>query len=668
MFFGADFATNAISFHVAASDVVSQGGDNTDGCLVRMEMARATLADLYPSCRIKFYTTDVDSLAESAATNADGNQQRDHEATARRLGASSFQFVKNSYCYYSCGHFQGDEAYECRTYDYMTLPCSIQYYAAAADCYNECGDDDLKPNECLSSTYTYYTVGSCGTGYGRASLSVACRRIISCVAITEASVSSSKKITWNLDANGGILSPQFVFYETGDCSDPEDPRSDGCRIACEDCYIDLKVLSMHADIDVTEISVDTSLKVEGAANITIAIYAPNGREITSEDDPLLSFELSVPVLMYGLSLDLSAEVARRLSFGLQPVGSVSKFGWRSNLTSRAGALDNELFKDSQLVNTANRGLKNAALRIWGEYNLITDLGAAFSVGSLGSIGVDLHWETYARLTTDVRFPDPFPALSTVTYNADSLRTYGDCSRPHFMDFEGVAGIRNAYVTFPAEFASYAGNLGTLYLISPRPISLISGCIATAYDTELLLVTAVNSVWQMDATKRDKLLKVLAWALGFPDIDVSSIEISSISADDGSVVVKLPVPPSIGDLYPESSDFQVAMYDRARTSQFSSLVSTYVGLAVGSSCQDGYWGESCGEVCANQHCDEVVCNAVDGSVFSCSSCEEGSWGSTCDYVCSSDDTYHCADGSIRCDRDSGQVTDCDACSDGYWGDD
>lgn len=184
---------------------------------------------------------------------------------------------------------------------------------------------------------------------------------------------------------------------------------------------------MHVDLDITEASIDASLKVEGDSNITIAIYAPNGCNITSATTPLFpDLSYSIPVFNTGLSVKLTATASRRTNLGLKPRGSVAKFGWRSVLASRAGVLDNHLYRDFQLVNTANRTLKSAALHIRCEYTSISTIGAALAVGPIANVGINLGWETYARLTANVSFPDPIPGLQSAAYNPKSLLKYGDC--------------------------------------------------------------------------------------------------------------------------------------------------------------------------------------------------------------------------------------------------
>jgi hypothetical protein len=178
----------------------------------------------------------------------------------------------------------------------------------------------------------------------------------------------------------------------------------------------------------------------------------------------------------------------------------------------------------------------------------------------------------------------------------------------------------------------------------------------------MLVTAVDSVFQMDSSKWQKLIKILAWALGFPDIEASSIDISTVFSDNGTIVIRLPVPPSVGDLYPDPSNLQTEMYHRSKTSGFSELVSTYVGISIGGLCDDGWWGPSCDDKCSHEHCSDVLCNSVDGTAFSCSSCDDGYWGPTCGNTC---EDYHCTD-TIQCDQESGDTLSCDACSSGYWG--
>lgn len=89
-FFDPTFATEATAFRVVTSQVVSGSISTTNGCRVSMELARATLSDLYPDCRIKFYTTDFDVM-----TSAMAKQPVENEPVARRLEDISFTFLIN---------------------------------------------------------------------------------------------------------------------------------------------------------------------------------------------------------------------------------------------------------------------------------------------------------------------------------------------------------------------------------------------------------------------------------------------------------------------------------------------------------------------------------------------------------------------------------------------
>jgi hypothetical protein len=168
-FFKADFDNSEMYFYtlnatiVATVDTVTTSPAQT--CVLELQMTRANLTEVYPNCRIRFHSTDLNNLGGSGATSTSSLSQPSGEGAAshRRLDASSFGFLKNPSCVRECGDYDLDPD-QCGVYlgkvlgvdKWKTAQCTIQFYAKNSGCNNECGDkvgfphdeDPLPANQC----------------------------------------------------------------------------------------------------------------------------------------------------------------------------------------------------------------------------------------------------------------------------------------------------------------------------------------------------------------------------------------------------------------------------------------------------------------------------------------------------------------------------------------
>ncbi|KAE8882559.1 hypothetical protein PF005_g17076 [Phytophthora fragariae] len=247
--------TSAVYLYVENSSILgsSVGSELPWGdCTLRLEMRRASLAEVYPQCKIRFHSTDLDNILKGPVPNIDGSIS---EHTRRRLGASSFAFMKDLSCYYGCGA-EGADSDKCFDYYKLTLyKCKMKFYSENEECNFGCGDKTGHPydqpalpaNKCYDCYWSL--LWWCDPGFEP--VDSGCCRTSDCPEIPETDTVSPTTFTYNLGADRKtIKTPSMEIYSKGDCSNPADLTSDCCRVTCENCFFNLSIASMFADVDV----------------------------------------------------------------------------------------------------------------------------------------------------------------------------------------------------------------------------------------------------------------------------------------------------------------------------------------------------------------------------------------------------------------------------------
>ncbi|RLN70755.1 hypothetical protein BBJ28_00011574 [Nothophytophthora sp. Chile5] len=659
-FFGAAVETPSTYFYVLASTVLNDTNSATTtssssfskSCVVRLDLARATFAEVYPSCKIKVHSTDLANLIRSEAVvvreaveTVAGNE--DEKQARRHLDTNTLGFAKDAACSSECGDEGGvgeidvDKCWAQGTEGWAELQCTPQFYQKNSDCSSECGYEGGYADEPLPTSQCYDChsgADSCGSGY--TSTGDGCCRILECLAVEDTTITTPKYLLWNLESDAmTVTEPSYSLFEIGNCSNPSDASTDCCRVTCENCFLNVSIASMYADVEIVGADVDEELeiKLEGNANLQVEIYAPNGCTLDTTAQ-LKNISLSIPLGETGLSLELSMTLDLRKKLLLQPHGSTAVFGATTVLHGlTAGSLRSERFYDLQLTSNATEDLAQSSIDIAMELELIPTFQASISLlKGLGEIGVKAQFIVFLELNSSVQFPEPFAGLSSEYLDTTSLWHGGDCRLPHFMEYNGDAGYGDINITIPMSITFPVLDIEPVVVSSSERVSysLFSGCIATAYDADVLLSTALDAVSLLSNEKKVELQKILVWALDMTDIDPDFVNITSVSVSTGEIAIELSVPPSLGEVYPTISEFKTEVYQRARTVGFASNVSAFVGLNVSAQCETGWWGAQCDQLCSVSRCSSgsVSCNAVDGTVFSCGSCNEGYWGPTCEYSC------------------------------------
>ncbi|RLN71005.1 hypothetical protein BBJ28_00002501 [Nothophytophthora sp. Chile5] len=605
-FFDAAIETPSTYFYVLASTVLNDTHSATTtssssfskSCVVRLDLARATFAEVYPSCKIKVHSTDLANLMRSeavvvreASETVAGNE--DEKQVRRHLDTNSFGFVKDAACSSGCGDegnvstIDVDKCWAQGTEGWTELQCTLQFYQQNSDCSDECGhkggyaDEPLPPSQCYDC---HSDADSCGSGY--TSIADGCCRILECLAAEDTTMATPKYLLWNLESDAmTVTEPSYSLVEIGNCSNPSNVSTDCCRVTCENCFLNVSIASMHADVDIFGVSdYDEALemKLEGNANLQVEIYAPNGCTLDTTTQ-LKSMSLSIPLGETGLSVELSMALDLRKKLLLQPHGSTAVFGATTVLHGlTAGSLRSEGFYDLQLTSNATEKLAQSSIDISMELELIPTFQASISLlKGLAEVGVKAHFMVFLELNSSVQFPEPFAGLASEYLDTTSFLHGGDCRLPHFMEYNGDAGYGDINITIPMSITLPllgAEDIEPTVVSSSERVgySLFSGCIATAYDADVLLSTALDAVSSLSDEKKVELQKILVWALDMTDIDPEFVNITSVSVSTGEITIQLSVPPSLGDVYPTISEFKTEAYRRARTVGFASNVSTFRG--------------------------------------------------------------------------------------------
>ncbi|KAG2969119.1 hypothetical protein PC118_g17620 [Phytophthora cactorum] len=643
------YITNTVVLGTSSVSASLSSGE----CRLRLEMAQATLPEVYPQCKIRFQSTDLDTiLLESSTTNDDNTNQ---QQSSRRLeDASSFDFIRDPSCLTECGADDLDHntCYAPSLEGQQTVvQCKMQFYAKNSACNFECGDETGSPYNHsaldVSQCYSCYSESKYGCPSGYLSNSAGCCRVLTCPAISDSAMSSPRTFTLNLQPNRStITNPSMLLYTSGDCSDPTNPSNDCCRITCENCFINMSIASLYAAVDVYSSSLDyytaTEMKLVGNSAINVKVVSPNGCKL--ESTTLKSFRispLSIPLGLTSLEVDFTVDFIGELA--IKPHGTSAEIGVTVQIQSMTvGSVNSSGLVDKQIV--FQRG------------------------GDISKIGVDTVVELSATPTSTVKYPELFAALPTSYLDDSSKYRGGDCTKPHFMEYRGIYGYK------PVQMASFATieipwdsdlayDKPPVQFGSEYSSSLFSGCISSEYDAIMHLTTAANAVTSATVTKISTALqKILMWALKFPDIDPNFLKISIHSS--GQISVTIAVPPSVADQFPTQSELETQFYQVARTTSFSDTVSSFVGLSIVSQCESGFWGATCLSACTSPNCATVTCNSATGVVTLCTSCKQGYWGSpSCSSTCNL--PQNCKPGTVSCDS-KGKAISCTACNEGWWG--
>ncbi|KAG1693566.1 hypothetical protein DVH05_023330 [Phytophthora capsici] len=656
-FFGADFATSPSYFQVVNSTVLKDSAR----CRVRLEMEKAAFAHVYPDCRIKFHSTDLTNLIRTEST--------DH----RKLEASSFGFVKDSNCKFDCGE-EGDageiDVDKCWAKDGLNWTgeqCTLQFYAQNSACTTECGyegDEKLPASQCYDCSSSD---GSCTSGYN--STEDGCCRILKCEPVSDEAVTKPGKLSWNLEDDGLTVSnTSYPLFQSGNCSNLSDPASNCCRITCEHCFLNVSVASLFAEMEIVGLSFEEAIEMglAGNANLQVALYAPNGCTL-DETTQLKNTSFSIPLGETGISVDITMglDLHRRLS--LQPHGSIATIGTTADLSLTSGSLKSDTFYDVQISTNTSTKLAQSSIDLELEFELLPSFQVSLSLlKNLAKVGLKVDFFVFLELNSTFQFPEPFPGLSSEFLDESSLWHGGNCQLPHYMEYNCNAGYGEVNISIPLSVnvprvVKKSTELDIVSSSSRSSYSLFSGCVATSYDVEMLLSTAIGVVSSLSRDEKLALQTILVWTLGLTDIDPDFVNITSISSTTGEIFITLAVPPSLGEIYVNSSDFLTEMYLRARNETFARTVSDYVGLEISAQCETGSWGAQCENVCSAEKCSSggSRCNALDGTVLSCNSCDAGYWGATCANSCQVPDG--CS--NARCNQTTGAQETCVTCEDG-----
>ncbi|ETP44763.1 hypothetical protein F442_08701 [Phytophthora nicotianae P10297] len=583
-FFGTAFQNSSLLYLFITGSVVlsNSSGSNSSSsadCRLKLEMAQAILSDVYPQCKIRFGSTDLDTiLLESPALNDDS------ERPSRRLeDASSFDFIRDPSCTTECGvdDLDHNNCYAPASDGQQTVvQCKMQFYAKNSACNFECGDETGSPyNQSaldVSQCYSCYSESKYGCPSGYLSNSAGCCRVLTCPAIADTAMSSPRTFTLNLQPNRStITNPSMLLYTSGDCSDPTNPSNDCCRITCENCFINMSIASLYAEIDVHSPSLDyytaTEIKLVGNSAINVKVVSPNGCKL--ESTMLRSFRitpLSIPLGLTSLEVDFTVDFTGELA--IKPHGTSAEIGVTVQIQHlTTGSVNSSDFVDKQIVFQGEDITKRGVDTVVG-LSVTPTIRANLVFLELVNIGIQAGIPTFVRLESTVKYPEQFSALTTPYLDSSSEYHGGDCTASHFMEYRGVCGHK------PVEIASFATieNPWDLDLVMDKPpvqfgsentSSLFSGCISSEYNAIMLLSTAANAVTSATVAKVSTALqKILMYALELPDIDPNFLKISIHSS--GQISVTISVPPSVADKYPTQLDLETQFYQVARTTTFA----------------------------------------------------------------------------------------------------
>lgn len=463
--------TPAVYLYVENSTILgsSVGSDLPWGdCTLRLEMRRASLAEVYPQCKIRFHSTDLDNILKGPVPvpvpNSDGSIS---EHTRRRLGASSFAFVKDLSCYYECGA-EGADSDKCYDYSKLTLyKCKMKFYSKNGFCMEEidCGDKTglpfgqppLPANKCYDC---YTTLLSCAPGYEKNT--VGCCRKLNCPEIPETDTVTPTTFTYNLGADRNTINtPSIEIYSSGDCSNLADLTSNCCRVTCENCFFNLSIASMYVDVDVYpasfEVYTATEMKMVGNSNLQLKLFAPNG--CLRPAVPLKSIPafptVSMPLGQTGLFIEANFTIELAVEISVKPHRSSLNIGSTQTVEVKTGQVNGYDFLEQLIQTTTPSDLAKTGIDVTVEFSATPTALAAISLLKIGKVGIKTGVPLFLRLEAAIKYPTPFDALPILYYDQKSWFRGGNCAKPHFVRYNIIGGFRPLAIVF---FCRYRGSM------------------------------------------------------------------------------------------------------------------------------------------------------------------------------------------------------------------
>ncbi|ETP16694.1 hypothetical protein F441_08745 [Phytophthora nicotianae CJ01A1] len=588
-FFGTTFQNSTPTYLYTNSSVVLGNASGSaflqlGECRLRLEMTRATLPEVYPQCKIRFQSTDLETMLSEHPTAVDANNASTKEQPpSRHLNdANSFGFVKDPSCTTQCGAGDLDIAHcYAPTLDgqLTSVPCIMQFYTKNIYCNNDCGDQTGYPYYLpaldVSQCYSCYSASTCPADY--LANSVGCCRILACPAITDPTLSSPKRFTLNLQPDGiTITRPSMPVYSSGDCSDPTNPSSDCCRITCENCFVNMSITSFYADVDVyvSEYFTASEMKLAGNSAIKFKVVSPQGCKVTSKTFVSWGFSpVVVPLGATGFFFKVSFSVDLTGEIYVKPHGTSVEFGATIQVIRlTAGSVNFDDFVDKQIVFQGGEDIRKNGVDIIAELSLGPTLEVGITFLQLATIGVKTGIIKFVRLESAVKYPEQFAALTTSYLDASSKYRGGDCTKPHFMEYRGQYGYKPLEIKFFAAITipwvpDWIDERPLIQLDPGFSKTMYSGCISSKYDAIMQLTTAANAVTSATVAQVSSALqKVLMWALKIPDIDPNYLKVTIYTS--GQISIAIAVPPSVADKYLTQSDLETQFYLVARTASFA----------------------------------------------------------------------------------------------------
>ncbi|KAH7463140.1 Potassium voltage-gated channel subfamily H member 7 [Phytophthora ramorum] len=236
----------------------------------------------------------------------------------------------------------------------------------------------------------------------------------------------------------------------------------------------------------------------------------------------------------------------------------------------------------QITSNISNKLAQSSIDLEMELELIPSFQASLSLlKGLAQVGVKVEFMVFLELNSTFQSPEPFPGLSSEYLDESSLWRGGDCRLPHFMEYNCNAGYGEVNISIPLSvnvpaIGNETSELDVASSAARSSYSLFSGCVATAYDAEIILLVAIDTVSSLSDKKKEALQTILMWTLGMTDIEPDFVNITSVSSVTGEISITLSVPPSLGELYPNASDFESEVYRRARNESFAIASATDTG--------------------------------------------------------------------------------------------
>ncbi|KAL4176808.1 hypothetical protein KRP22_001749 [Phytophthora ramorum] len=179
-----------------------------------------------------------------------------------------------------------------------------------------------------------------------------------------------------------------------------------------------------------------------------------------------------------------------------------------------------------------------------ELELIPSFQASLSLlKGLAQVGVKVEFMVFLELNSTFQSPEPFPGLSSEYLDESSLWRGGDCRLPHFMEYNCNAGYGEVNISIPLSvnvpaIGNETSELDVASSAARSSYSLFSGCVATAYDAEIILLVAVDTVSSLSDKKKEALQTILMWTLGMTDIEPDFVNITSVSSVTGEISITL----------------------------------------------------------------------------------------------------------------------------------